>query len=887
MFWRVSGLNTASPVDSILDKDSFTLEELLDEDELIQECKSLNARLNNYLKERNTVEKLLRYLVEPPPPGCEDPKPRFKYPFAACEIFCCEVEGIFNTLLENDDLLSQLFSILQARAAGTRSQRGRVPTFAQPTCVPAAASQSSRPMNCMLAGYFSRRHRELLDLMAEHVDTTSIAEVLVRLVGADDQRAFMPNSHMQANAAEILAAVAQSQGSPLTRGLTSPDFLELLCARALAPSPSAAATHALNVCVALLDPLPSMPGAASGGVDIGGGGDMGGGMQPDPAVLETQEVLRAETIRCMSRSIHALVALLEAAPVIAELHTTYGLLRPPVEAAVMSTRGVQLSMDLLLAAPFNNALHRHVAQLVTAFEVCSADVTRFLLHDCRLLDWLVANRLLRAAGEGGNPALAEALKSHEGWQRFLSEVLEPRNTLESVFSWQCGRPSLHEPGIEGEMFQTELDFGSMDSEAFSRDVYQRYGVYENEDEEVETETPAWAVDLATTGVAEGGRGGGGSLLQPGKLQQRAPVPESWDSSSSSSSGSDDEGEGLRQQLAGAPIACRDSEEEQGLSIAPAPDGDIVIVSSSADKAQPQQQAPPSGSASMPGGALDDSDMMDDAVMLDSEFEAAEQLVELQQHLEQGLNLGEEGSSSAGARDGYEQTCTFSSYANWLLPGALLVGRYPYVESSRCTDPIQGEAQLRALLEAGVRVFVSLQQELPEQGAIKIGGVGGFLPYKATAQLIASAMSDPPSLEEVAALRTPELDRFLPPRRSGRPNLSSTRHRLELEFLHCPVPDLGLPQEAALEALIADDIAPRLRAAVAHGGEGAVYLHCWGGRGRVGTAAACLLAQLYGVSAEEALERVQRAFDTRRDEARRSPETTEQLEFVRKYIAARQ
>ena len=33
--------------------------------------------------------------------------------------------------------------------------------------------------------------------MVEHVDTTSIAEVVVRLVGADDQRGFMFNNHMQ------------------------------------------------------------------------------------------------------------------------------------------------------------------------------------------------------------------------------------------------------------------------------------------------------------------------------------------------------------------------------------------------------------------------------------------------------------------------------------------------------------------------------------------------------------------------------------------------------------------------------------------------------------------------------------------------------------------
>ena len=52
-------LPAASPVDSILDKEAYTLEELLDEDELIQECKSLNARLTAYLRQKETVEKLV------------------------------------------------------------------------------------------------------------------------------------------------------------------------------------------------------------------------------------------------------------------------------------------------------------------------------------------------------------------------------------------------------------------------------------------------------------------------------------------------------------------------------------------------------------------------------------------------------------------------------------------------------------------------------------------------------------------------------------------------------------------------------------------------------------------------------------------------------------
>ena len=40
MFWRMAGPAQASPIEAILDKDNFTLEELLDEDDFIQEVRS-------------------------------------------------------------------------------------------------------------------------------------------------------------------------------------------------------------------------------------------------------------------------------------------------------------------------------------------------------------------------------------------------------------------------------------------------------------------------------------------------------------------------------------------------------------------------------------------------------------------------------------------------------------------------------------------------------------------------------------------------------------------------------------------------------------------------------------------------------------------------------
>ena len=36
-----------------------------------------------------------------------------------------------------------------------------------------------------------------------------------------------------------------------------------------------------------------------------------------------------------------------------------------------------------------------------------------------------------------------------------------------------------------------------------------------------------------------------------------------------------------------------------------------------------------------------------------------------------------------AAEQYEQKMTFTPYANWIIPGHLMLGRYPYIEPSRC------------------------------------------------------------------------------------------------------------------------------------------------------------------------------------------------------------
>jgi SIT4-associating protein SAP185/190 len=65
MFWRFGAYANISTIDTILEKPDFTLEDLLDEGDLIQELKQHNAKLVEYLREPEVLQKLLQYVVTP------------------------------------------------------------------------------------------------------------------------------------------------------------------------------------------------------------------------------------------------------------------------------------------------------------------------------------------------------------------------------------------------------------------------------------------------------------------------------------------------------------------------------------------------------------------------------------------------------------------------------------------------------------------------------------------------------------------------------------------------------------------------------------------------------------------------------------------------------
>jgi len=114
-----------SPIDTIMEKENFKIEELLVEDDILQEIKSNNMQLVDKLCEFESVEIIVKYICEPAPEGADDIRVH-KYPYMACEVLCCEVSTMIDVIVEarNGELMNKLFSIvtcenlIQNRLAG-------------------------------------------------------------------------------------------------------------------------------------------------------------------------------------------------------------------------------------------------------------------------------------------------------------------------------------------------------------------------------------------------------------------------------------------------------------------------------------------------------------------------------------------------------------------------------------------------------------------------------------------------------------------------------------------------------------------------------------------------------------------------------------------------
>ncbi|PIA41717.1 hypothetical protein AQUCO_02200265v1 [Aquilegia coerulea] len=259
--------------------------------------------------------------------------------------------------------------------------------------------------------------------MVDLIGITSIMEVLIRLIGADehiytnymdamqwledtevlemivDKLSSSDCPEVHANAAETLCAITRYAPPGISAKISSPSFIGRLFRHALEDSrPRSVLIHSLSVCISLLDPKRS----SSSPYHMYRGQLTGG-----PSISANPEMVEG-----MLESLGDLLKLLDTSSAENILETTYGKLQPPLgkhrlkivefisillaigseaaEKELIRLGAIQRILDLFFEYTFNNFLHHHVENIVVScLESKKPVLIDHLLSDCKLVDKLL------------------------------------------------------------------------------------------------------------------------------------------------------------------------------------------------------------------------------------------------------------------------------------------------------------------------------------------------------------------------------------------------------------------------------------------------------------------------------------------------------------------
>ncbi|XP_075998344.1 serine/threonine-protein phosphatase 6 regulatory subunit 3 isoform X2 [Genypterus blacodes] len=170
MFWKFD-LHTTSHIDTLLEKEDVTLTEVMDEDDVLQECKAQNHKLVDFLLRPQCMEDLVTFITQEPSIDVEE-KVKYKYPNISCELLTSDVSQINDRLGEDEKLLMRLYGFLQN----------------EPPLNPLLASFFSKVLSILIGRKpeqiveFLRKREDFVDLMIKHIGTSAIMDLLLRML---------------------------------------------------------------------------------------------------------------------------------------------------------------------------------------------------------------------------------------------------------------------------------------------------------------------------------------------------------------------------------------------------------------------------------------------------------------------------------------------------------------------------------------------------------------------------------------------------------------------------------------------------------------------------------------------------------------------------------
>jgi hypothetical protein len=168
-------LSFPSPIDDILKKPSFTLQDLLDEDDVVTETGNQKPELLAFLCTKENLSTLISYIVQDP---LEDVpiNVKFRYPVVACELLCSQNQDIEKILIENEDLLDRIFGFYEAP---------RINLLLSNLVVKITKTITASRMEPMFA--YLRRKAYFIDAYLNHLESSTVTDFFTRFVNIDGE----------------------------------------------------------------------------------------------------------------------------------------------------------------------------------------------------------------------------------------------------------------------------------------------------------------------------------------------------------------------------------------------------------------------------------------------------------------------------------------------------------------------------------------------------------------------------------------------------------------------------------------------------------------------------------------------------------------------------
>uniref|UniRef100_A0A6P7GX40 Serine/threonine-protein phosphatase 6 regulatory subunit 2 n=1 Tax=Diabrotica virgifera virgifera TaxID=50390 RepID=A0A6P7GX40_DIAVI len=159
-----------------------TLQEVMETDDIINECRVQNKLLIDFLQKTEVMEELVTLITKEPSIDIEE-KSRFKYPNIACELLTCDVPALNERLARDEVLLDKLYSFLEC----------------DPPLNPLLASYFSKVMGALIAkkteqnwlSYqftclqvldFLKAKDTFISLLLKHLGTSAIMDLMLKLM---------------------------------------------------------------------------------------------------------------------------------------------------------------------------------------------------------------------------------------------------------------------------------------------------------------------------------------------------------------------------------------------------------------------------------------------------------------------------------------------------------------------------------------------------------------------------------------------------------------------------------------------------------------------------------------------------------------------------------